>query len=180
MSERDDGRRSPRSKETTPSVFGMLLHQIREREHLTARKVARDTGVHETMIGRMESGERKPPLEASFYEGLNNIPGITPGERAQFLRATLYDRFGFDDEAINSMLSIPPTEEIRLRKLGLKSVSDGEVTIFYRVVSSPEALDDKETDAYERIIAMNAKDLLRNLNRQKAARQKKMMSYMNM
>ncbi len=67
-------------------TFGELFRDLRTRGKLSQRKVAGVLGLAESTIARIEAGTRKPPRDASFYEGLRNIPGFTEPEIAALLR----------------------------------------------------------------------------------------------
>lgn len=71
----------------TPPRFGQLLKRYREGLRLTQRVVADLLGVDTSTIARVESGTRKPPRDAAFYERLRDVPGLDE-QHVQALLAT--------------------------------------------------------------------------------------------
>ena len=59
------------------SAFGRRLRELREREGLTQDRLGKLSGLHSSIIGRLERGEHEPRLSSllSVSRGLGVLPG---------------------------------------------------------------------------------------------------------
>jgi transcriptional regulator with XRE-family HTH domain len=60
------------------TLFGTLLREIRKQAGLGQAKLAACLHVARPTISRIETGRKKPPLDAACYERLRAVPGFTP------------------------------------------------------------------------------------------------------
>lgn len=56
----------PTKPETPRAVFAANIRRIRERRGLTQEQLGWASGIHQTAVARIESGERRPTLETIF------------------------------------------------------------------------------------------------------------------
>jgi transcriptional regulator with XRE-family HTH domain len=56
----------PTKPETPRVIFAANIRRIRERRGLTQEQLGWASGIHQTAVARIESGERRPTLETIF------------------------------------------------------------------------------------------------------------------
>lgn len=180
MSERENSRREdqPPIEEKTEKIpsFGDLLHTIRKREGLTRRAMAEATGVHESLIGKIEDGERK-----SIRLALNaaNIPGIKPIEAAVLIRTGLREAFGLSDENLDTLAASILNQKAREHDYGYKTETtpNGNLSVSYHLSSPVESVQKPELEIYEKMIGLelaSALDTIDKLREQRGKRQRKL------
>lgn len=166
-------RRNPRPvpEGKKPSSFGVLLRYIRTREEISQDEMGKAIGIDESTISRIEMGDRKPPRKIDFYRKLSDIPGITPADLLQLVRAHLYDIFGFNDDVIDEILSsakIP--DDLKMTRERSRIATEGGETVFLRLQTDAGVLTKKDVDLYGNIIEAETRLLLRALNERRLER----------
>lgn len=68
-------------------TFGRVLREWRHRVGVTQSDVAGHLEVDISTVARVESGKRRPPRQARFYDLLPSLPGITDADIARLLKA---------------------------------------------------------------------------------------------
>jgi transcriptional regulator with XRE-family HTH domain len=71
----------------TPTQFGQLLRELRQREGLSQSKLAAYLTVDRSTISKLETGSKKPPLDSAFYECLRLVPGFSEADSTLLLKA---------------------------------------------------------------------------------------------
>jgi transcriptional regulator with XRE-family HTH domain len=75
----------------SPSRFGKLLREFRERAGLSQRNLAAYLNIGCATISKIETGSIKPPLAPAFYECLRT-PGFTEADMTRLLEARYIDK----------------------------------------------------------------------------------------
>ena len=84
------------SSEIGPKAFGRIFRYLRTREGYSQIDLAAHLHVDDSMLSRIEQGERNPPPKNSFYHRLQTIPGWNEDDVA-FLMGTSSHRLLFPE-----------------------------------------------------------------------------------
>jgi transcriptional regulator with XRE-family HTH domain len=89
------------------SRFAQMLRKYRKAAGLSPSQLARYLNEDTSFIRELESGKRKPPAAAAFYEGFYEVPGFTDTEITGLLEAQRIDRAA---EAFRNILAMQPID----------------------------------------------------------------------
>jgi transcriptional regulator with XRE-family HTH domain len=126
---------------TPPTRFGTLLRTLRLREGLSQGRLGSYLHVDRSTISRLETGSKKPPDNATFYERLQAVPGFSDTDIKQLREARESDNY-VEEERKSLTTRLQPTNYLQIAEpLEIWTVINGVWTVVKFAQSLPDNID---------------------------------------